>query len=85
MHSSPFRRHDQANPVRLLALNLPGHRGYRGEEVEGQCLTDYLQPERFTFCLEQEEEALLTQARMRLDPGGNTEPPTFLRSSGELG
>jgi hypothetical protein len=41
--------------------------------VAGQRLTGYLKPERFTLYLEDEEKALLTQARMRLDPNGNTE------------
>jgi hypothetical protein len=41
--------------------------------VAGQRLTGYLKPERFTLYLEGEEKALLTQARMRLDPNGNTE------------
>jgi hypothetical protein len=36
-------------------------------------LTDYLKPERFTVYLEGEQQALLTQARMRLAPNGNTE------------
>ena len=85
MHSSPFRRHDQANPVRLLALNLPNHRGYWGGEVAGQRLNGYLQPEIFTFCLEEGEEALLTQARLRLDPNENTNYPPFLCFSGEPG
>ena len=85
MHSSPFRRHDQDNPVRLLALNLPDHRGCWGGEVAGHRLNGYLQPESFTFCLEEEEEAVLTQYRMRLEPSGNTELSTFLCSSGEPG
>ena len=41
--------------------------------MAGQRLTGYLKPERFTLYLEGEEKALLTQARMRLDPNGNTE------------
>ena len=52
-------------------------------EVAGQRLTGYLKPERFTLYLEDEGKALPTQARMRLDPNGNTEllrafwnPPT---------
>jgi hypothetical protein len=32
-----------------------------------------LKPERFTVYLEGEQQALLTQARMRLAPNGNTE------------
>jgi hypothetical protein len=68
-----FRRRYQADPDRLLALNLPVHHGYWGGEVAGQRLTGYLKPERFTLYLEEEEKALFTQARMRLDPNGNTE------------
>jgi hypothetical protein len=63
----------QADRDRLLAIDLRVHHGYWGGEVAGQRLTGYLKPERFTVYLEGEQKALLTQARMRLDPNGNTE------------
>ena len=63
----------QADRDRLLALDLRVHHGYWGGEVAGQRLTGYLKPERFTVYLEGEQKTLLTQARMRLDPNGNTE------------
>ena len=63
----------QADRDRLLAFDLRVHHGYWGGEVAGQRLTGYLKPERFTVYLEGEQKTLLTQARMRLDPNGNTE------------
>jgi hypothetical protein len=68
-----FRRRYQADTNRLLALDLQVHHAYWGGEVAGQRLTGHLKPERFMLYLEGDEKALLTQARMRLDPNGNTE------------
>lgn len=68
-----FRCRYQADPDRLLALDLRAHHGYWGGEVAAQRLTGYLRPERFTLYLERDDKAILTQARMRLDPNGNVE------------
>ena len=66
-------RRYQADHDRLLALELKGHHLYWGGETAGQRLTGYLKPERFTLYIAGDEKPLLTQARMRLDPKGNTE------------
>jgi hypothetical protein len=66
-------RRYQANTDRLLALELKGHHGYWGGETAGQRLTGYLKPERFTLYVTGDGKPLLTQARVRLDPNGNTE------------
>jgi hypothetical protein len=63
----------QADRDRLLALDLQVQHGYWGGEVDGQRLTGYLKPALFALYLDGEEKALLTQARMRLDPNGNAE------------
>ncbi|HEX7362171.1 MAG TPA: type IV toxin-antitoxin system AbiEi family antitoxin [Bryobacteraceae bacterium] len=63
----------QADADRLLTLNIEAHHGYWGGEMAGQRLTGYLKPERFMLYLENRDKALLVQARMRLDPAGNTE------------
>jgi len=68
-----LRRRYQADADRLLALDLQAHHGYWGGEVAAQRLTGYLRPERFTLYIEDDDKTLLTQARMRLDPNGNTE------------
>jgi hypothetical protein len=66
-------RRYQADPDRLLALEVKGHHGYWGGETAGQRLTGYLKPEHFTLYVAGDGKPLLTQARMRLDPNGNTE------------
>lgn len=63
----------QADTNRLLTLNVEAHHSYWGGEMAGQRLTGYLKPERFMLYLEKRDKALLVQARMRLDPAGNTE------------
>jgi hypothetical protein len=68
-----LRRRYQADRDRLLALDLKGHRAYWGGEMAGQRLTGYLIPERFTLYVAGDEKPLLMQARMRLNPDGNTE------------
>ncbi|HEX3473277.1 MAG TPA: type IV toxin-antitoxin system AbiEi family antitoxin [Silvibacterium sp.] len=68
-----FRRRYQADTDRLLALDLKAHHGYWGGEMAGQRLTGYLKPERYTLYIAGDEKPLLFQARMRLDPNGNTE------------
>ena len=68
-----LRHRYQADRDRLLALDLRGHNGYWGGEVAGQRLTGYLTPEQFTLYAAGDEKPLLTRARMRLDPNGNTE------------
>jgi hypothetical protein len=68
-----LRRRYQADRDRLLALDLKGRRDYWGGEMAGLRLTGYLKPERFTLYIAGDEKPLLMQARMRLDPNGNTE------------
>jgi hypothetical protein len=68
-----LHRRYQADRDRLLALDLKGHRGYWGGEMAGRRLTGYLKPERFTLYIAGDEKPLLIQAKMRLDPNGNTE------------
>ena len=68
-----FKNRYQADMDRLLALNLQTQHAFWGAEVAAQRLTGYLKPERFTIYLRSDEKPLLNQARMRLDPKGNTE------------
>jgi hypothetical protein len=63
----------QADPRRLLDLNLLVHKALWGAEVAAQRLTGYLHPEHFTLYLRGEDKPLLNAARMRLDRNGNTE------------
>ena len=68
-----FRNRYQADTERLLTLNLQAQHAFWGAEVAAQRLTGYLKPERFTIYLRADAKVLLNQARMRLDPKGNTE------------
>jgi hypothetical protein len=68
-----FLNRYQADQDRLHTLDLKKKNAFWGAEVAAQRLTGYLQPERFTVYLRGEANPLLTQARMRLDPNGNTE------------
>jgi hypothetical protein len=68
-----FKNCYQADRDRLLALDLREQHACWGAEVAAQRLTGYLKPERFTIYLCGDGKPLLTQARMRLDPNGNTE------------
>jgi hypothetical protein len=68
-----LRHRYQTDMERLLALDLRAQDGYWGGEVAAQRLTGYLKPEHFTLYLHGDPKTLLTQARMRLDPNGNTE------------
>jgi hypothetical protein len=68
-----LRNHYQADVGRLLALDLKTRDAYWGAEVAAQRLTGYLKPEHFTIYQRGDEKTLLTLARMRLDPNGNTE------------
>jgi hypothetical protein len=68
-----LRHRYQADRDRLLALDLHDNNGYWGGEMAGQRLTGYLKPEHFTLYVVGDEKPLLTKARMRLDPNGNTE------------
>jgi hypothetical protein len=63
----------QADADRLMTLNLHAQHAFWGAEVAAQRLTGYLKPERFTIYLHGDAKPLLNQARMRLDPKGNTE------------
>jgi hypothetical protein len=68
-----FKSRYQADTDRLLAINLHEHHAFWGAEVAAQRLTGYLKPERFTIYLHGAGKLFLNQARMRLDPRGNTE------------
>jgi hypothetical protein len=68
-----FKNRYQAEADRLLNLNLHEQRALWGAEVAAQRLTGYLKPERFTIYVHGDGKPLLHQARMRLDPNGNTE------------
>lgn len=68
-----FKNRYQADRDRLLALKLPAQHAFWGAEVAAQQLTGYLKPEHFTIYLHDDEKPLLNEARMRLDPRGNTE------------
>lgn len=63
----------QADADRLITLNLRAQHAFWGAEVAAQRLTEYLKPEHFTIYLQGDGKPLLNQARMRLDPKGNTE------------
>ncbi len=68
-----FKNRYQADTDRLLTLNLHAQHAFWGAEVAAQKLIGYLKPERFTIYLHGDGKLLLHQARMRLDPKGNTE------------
>jgi hypothetical protein len=68
-----LRHRYQADRDRLLALDPLDHNGYWGGEMAGDRLTGYLKQEYFTLYVAGDEKPLLTKARMRLDPNGNTE------------
>lgn len=68
-----FKHRYQADTNRLLALNLHAQHAFWGAEVAAQQLTRYLKPELFTIYLNDDGKPLLNDARMRLDPKGNTE------------
>jgi hypothetical protein len=68
-----LRNRYQADVGRLLAVDLRTRDAYWGAEVAAQRLTGYLKPERYTIYQRGDEKSLLAQARMRLDPNGNTE------------
>ncbi|MEI9978955.1 MAG: type IV toxin-antitoxin system AbiEi family antitoxin [Edaphobacter sp.] len=68
-----FKNRYQADMDRLLTLDLHAQQAFWGTEVAAQRLTGYLKPERFTIYLRGDGKPLLNQARMRLDPKGNTE------------
>jgi hypothetical protein len=68
-----FKNRYQADTDRLLALNLHAQHAFWGAEVAAQRLTRYLKPEHFTIYLRGDGKPLFNQARMRLDPKGNTE------------
>jgi hypothetical protein len=68
-----FRNRYQDDVDRLQALDVGELKAFWGAEVAAQRLTGYLKPEHFTLYLRGDAKLLLTQARMRLDPTGNTE------------
>ena len=68
-----FKNRYQAETDRLPTLNLHTQHACWGGEVAAERLTGYLKPELFTIYLHGDGKALLNQARMRLDPKGNTE------------
>jgi hypothetical protein len=68
-----LRNRYQADAGLLLALDLRKLNAYWGAEVAAQRLTGYLKPEQFTIYQRGNEKTLLAQARVRLDPNGNTE------------
>ena len=68
-----FKNRYQADRDRLLALKLRTQHAFWGAEVAAQQLTGYLKPEHFTIYLQEDGKPLLNEARMRLDPKGNTE------------
>lgn len=62
-----------ADPERLMKLDLAKYQAYWGGEMAAQKLTQYLKPERFTIYARGQVQPILLEARMRLDPEGNTE------------
>jgi hypothetical protein len=68
-----FRNRYQADVDRLQTMDPRELKAFWGAEVAAQRLTGYLRPEHFTLYLRGDTKSLLTQARMRLDPNGNTE------------
>lgn len=68
-----FRNRYQADIERLETLDLLELRAFWGAEVAAQRMTGYLKPEHFTLYIRGDVKPILNQARMRLDPNGNTE------------
>lgn len=66
-------RRYQAEPQRVLHVDPAKHDACWGGEVAAERLTGHLKPERFTLYTRGAVPPLLAEARMRLDPNGNTE------------